>query len=93
MAYLVLIDRNAVALEVVETIRVRVYSEPQLLKGRGERTAMGRKGPDAEDRRRKGTRGVNEELSQYYLLAEGQEAWGCPELLLKGKHGCDDTVS
>ena len=88
-----MIDRNTVALEVVETIRVQVYSEPQLLKGRGERTAMGRRDPDAEHRRRKGTRGVNEELSQYYLLAEGQEAWGCPELLLKGKHECDDTVS
>jgi hypothetical protein len=71
---------------------MQVYPEPRLLKGGCKRTAEGTKAAD-ERRRRKGTRGLNQELSRYYLLAEGQETWGCPELLLKGKHGYDHSTS
>ena len=87
-----LIGCNAVALDVVEVIRVQVYPEPRLLKGRGKRAAEGKKAAD-ERRRRKGTRGLNEELSQYYPLAENQEMWECPGLLLKGKYGRDHPAS
>ena len=86
MARLDLIDWNAVALEVVKTIQVRVYAEPRLAKGAGTRTAEGRRAPDAEYRRRKGTRELNEELSQYYQLAANKRVWKCPKLLSMGKH-------
>ena len=43
----------------------------------------------AERERRKGTRELNEELSRYYALEEGEHEWECPHLLLKGKHGRD----
>ena len=79
--------RNAVALEAIEGIRVPVYPGPRLFKGKGERTAEGKKGPDTEHRRRNGTRELNEDLSEFYLLADGKPTWKCPELLLKGKHG------
>ena len=87
MAHRDLIDWIAVALEVVATIRVQEYAEPRLTKRRGKRTAEGKKAPDAEHRRREGTRGLNEELSQYYRLADKQDLWECPELLVKGKYG------
>jgi len=75
-----LIDWNAVALGVVQTLRVPMYSEPRLIKGTGRRTGEGRKAPDVEHKRRKGIRGLNEELSKYYQLAANQTAWGCPDL-------------
>ena len=93
MTHLDLIDWNAVALEVVETIRVPMYPGPRLIRGTGKRSLQGKKAPDAEHKRRKGTRELNEELSQYYQLAENQTAWGCPELLLKGKHDRDHSIS
>ena len=46
------IDWIAVALEVVGGRRGPIYPEPRLLSGRGERTAAGRRGPDAEYERR-----------------------------------------
>lgn len=85
MAPFDLIDWSTVALEVIETIRVPIYTGPRLIKGIGRRTARGKKGPDAEHKRRKGARELNEELSQYYQLAANQAVWGCPELLSKGK--------
>ena len=72
MTHFDLIDWIAVALEVVATIRVREYAEPRLFEGRGKRTAEGKKAPDAEHRRRKGTRQLNEELSRYYQLGVNQ---------------------
>jgi len=93
MAHFDLIDWHAVALEAVETIRVPVYPKPRLIKGISKRTAQVKKGAEAERKRRKGARGANEELSRYYLLPANQRAWGCPELLLKGKHGRDHPSS
>ena len=69
-----------------------MYPAPRLRKGRGVRTAVGKKGPDTEHRRRKGTRGLNEDLSRYYLLAKGKLSWECPELLLNGKHESDHST-
>ena len=66
-----------------------MYTGPRLAKGANKRSAEGKKGSDAEHKRRKGTRGSNEELSRYYQLATNQAAWKCPELLSKGKHGRD----
>ena len=87
MAHFDLIDGNAAALEVVKSIRVPVYARSQLKKGTGERTAEGKKAPDAEHNRRNETRELNEELSRYYQLGVNQSVWACPELVLKGKHG------
>ena len=87
MAHFDLIDGNAVALEAVKSIRAPVYAEPRLAKGTGTRSAEGQKVPDEEYKRRKETRELNEGLSRYYPLKVNQSAWGCPELLLKGKHG------
>jgi len=88
MTHFNLIDWNAVALEAVETIREPVYPTPRLLKGKGKQTTDGKKAK-AERRRREGTRELNEKLSRYYQLPGEQPAWGCPELLLNGKHWRD----
>ncbi|KAF9645112.1 hypothetical protein BDM02DRAFT_3120722, partial [Thelephora ganbajun] len=72
-----------IALEVVKTIRVPVYLEPHLRKGNTKRTVEGKGAADVEHERRKGTRGLSEELSRYYPLAVDQKAWKCPELLSK----------
>lgn len=93
MAHFGLIDRDPVALQFVETIREPVYETPRLTSGKGTRTARGEKAPDAEQRRREGIRELNEELSRYYPLITSQGAWGCPELLSKGKHGRDHSAS
>jgi hypothetical protein len=93
MAHFDLIDWNAVALEAVMTARAPVYPEPRLLKGKGRRTAEGDKFPDAEHKRREETRELNQELSRYFQLPGAQAVWGCPELVLKGKHGCDHSPS
>jgi len=66
---------------------VPVYDAPRLKKGVSTRTTQGKKAPDAEHRRRMGTREINEELSRYYQLGVNQSVWRCPELLRKGKHG------
>jgi len=87
MANFDLIDWNAVALKAVAKIRVPVYPGPRLLKGKGKLTAEGKKCAVAEHKRRKGIRGLNQEPSRYYQLPVNQAAWGCPELLLKGKYG------
>jgi len=77
---------NAVALGAVKENRFPVYTKPRPREGKGKRTAEGKKGPSAEHKRRKGTRGFHEELSRYYLLAGGEAVWKCPELLRKGEH-------
>ena len=63
-----------------------MYPGPRLRKGKGKRTAEGKKGPDTEHKRRKGTREFNEDLSEFYLLPGDKKVWECPDLLLKGKH-------
>jgi len=93
IAHFNLIGWNEVALEVVETIRMPEYDKPRLSKGTGRRTAKGKTAPDEEHRRRTGIRELNEELSRYYLLETNRAAWGCPELLTKGKHGHDHSTS
>lgn len=57
------------------------------------RTKQGKRAADAEYRRRTAIRELNEELSKYYELEGDQEAWGCPQLLLKGKHVRDHSAS
>jgi len=76
---------------MVELIHDPIYDEPRLSRGKGQRTVEGTR-PDAEYERRKGARGLNEELSRYYRLATNQGAWGCPELLSKGEHARDRLV-
>ena len=88
-----LINLDVVALEAVKRRRKPVYSEPRLTKGAGRRTTQGKKASDVEHRRREGVRELYEELNQYYQLATIQAVWGCPELLVKGKHGCDHSAS
>jgi len=83
MAHSNLIDWNAVTLGAVAKSRAPVYPGPRLLKGKTKRSAQVKKGAEAERERRKGTRELYEELSQYYLLPA--KMWGTPELLLKGK--------
>lgn len=90
---MILIDWNVVALDYVETIREPVYDAPRLARGAGTRTTEGKDAPDAEDRRRREIRTLNEELSRYYRLATNQRAWGCPGLLSKGKHGHSHSAS
>jgi len=86
MAHFDLINGNSVALEVVRPIRIPVYTTHRLKKGPGTRTTQGKSASDAEDRRRIGTRELNEELSRYYQLGVNQPNWECPGLLRKGKH-------
>ena len=81
-----LIDWNAAALRVVEQTRTPVYARPQLQKGTGTRSTQGKRASDAEHRRRRAIRGLNEELSRYYQLGVNQSIWECPELLSRGKH-------
>ena len=68
MANFDLIDWNAVALGAIAKIRVPVYPGPRLLKGKGKRTAEGKKGADAEHERRKGERELNQELDASFTL-------------------------
>jgi hypothetical protein len=70
----------------VKQIRERVYPEPRLAKATGKKTAESKRAKK-ERVRRKGARELNEELSQYYPLAGNAPEWGCPALLVKGKHG------
>ena len=91
--HLDLIDWNAVALELIETTLLPVYGTPRLTRGVGRRKTECRIDPDAERRRREGTRELHEELSRYFLLGEGQATWSCPELTMEGKHGCDPSTS
>jgi len=93
MVHFNLIDWNTVALEAVATIREPVYPEHRLFKGKTKQIAQVKKGAKAERKRRKGTRELNEKLSRYYPLPGDQGVWRSPELLLKGKHGCDRSHS
>jgi len=87
MAHFNLIGWNAAALQVIKMSRAPVYPGPRLKKGTKTRSALGKRAPDAEHKRRKGTRGLNEEFNCYYQLGVNKSVWGCPELLSKGKHG------
>ena len=84
-----MIDRNVVALEVVESLRPTPVYPLHRLKN-GARGATGRQvmggAADNEAGRREGIREAYEELSRYYKLPEGQVEWGCPDLLLQGEH-------
>lgn len=87
------IDCDAVAVEIIPTIRSPVYLEPCLLIGptaQGKRTAEGSKDADDEYERRNVERKLFQELSRYYPLG-GQPVWSCPKLLLNGKH--DTTLN
>lgn len=83
---------NAVALGVVRTINTPVYPAPRLSGTHHSRTATGERGPDLKYQRRKRIRRLNEELSRYYVLPEGQVEWACCGLLSKGEHNCDQLV-
>lgn len=85
VVHLDLTDRNAVALEAVETNSTPVYSTPRLSTGHGSRIAEGESAPDPEHRRSR-IGGLNEQLSRYYALLNGHLEWKCPELSSRGKH-------
>ena len=87
-----LIDCNAVAAEIIPTIRPQVYLEHRLKKGRGVRTAKGTKSADDEFERRNMERSLYQELSRYYPLGCKRELWARPSLLLKGKHRHDHSI-
>lgn len=91
MAHINLIGWSTVALEVVQK-REPVYGAPKLSTGYGGRTTQGKRAPDAGHKRKTGIRRVSEELSRYYETLEQQE-WGCPELLVKGKHNRNHSAS
>ena len=86
MAHLGLIDCNAVALGVVRAINPVIYSVPRL-------TSIDEKDPDSEHVKRRRMRRLNEELSGYYVLPEGEVEWACSRLLSKGEHDCGQLAS
>ena len=81
------IGYNAVAVRIIRTKRVPVYSKPYLLRGTGVRTAFNSKDAKKERERRDVERRLYQKLSQYYPLPEGMEKWVRPPLLVEGKHG------
>ena len=90
-----LIDWNAVALEVIETLyQVPASNEPSLSKCGDGQKGQSKRSADAEreNRRRKGTRALNEEISKFYQLPRGELAWKCPRLLSKSEHGRDHSM-
>ena len=86
MEHFDLTDWNPVALEVIQMMWIPVYDTSRLTTGTGMRAGPSKKA-HTERRRRQGIRRLSEELSRYYPLPANQSAWGCPELLSKGKHG------
>jgi len=70
-------------------IRPLVSQKHQLLIRHGKRTKVGRRRADAEARRRDEERELFKELSKYYPLGQGQDAWERPPLLSRGKHERD----
>ena len=81
VAHLGLIDCDAVALDVVRAINPAIYSVPRL-------ASIDEKDPDSEHGRRRRMHRLNEELSRYYVLPEGEVEWVCSGLLSKGEHDC-----
>lgn len=92
MTHFDLIDRSAVALKVIENRREPIYPEQRLVRGRGRRTAEGRRGPDMEHFRRQEIRRLIEELSRYYRLEDDEETWMAPALLRNGRHWSDNST-
>ena len=80
------IDCNAVAVEIIPTIRPLENPEPCLRTGQGKQTAT----DSSHAMREFGRRGVEnkliQDLSRYYLLGQGQSSWTRPSLLSLGKH-------
>ena len=87
-----LIDCDVVAAEIIPTIRPLESLEPCLLTGRGRRTVAGSRNADDEFERRNVERRLLQELSRYYPLEQGQNAWSRSSLLSLGKHGCDRST-
>jgi hypothetical protein len=85
-ANLGLIDCNAVALGIVSTSKLPACQAPRLAAAYRRRTAAGERGPDSEYQRRRRIRRLNEQLSRYYVLPEGDVEWTCPGLLSRGEH-------
>ena len=66
-------------------MRPVVYTEPRLRRREGKETAEGRTQIRYEREKRKVVLEINEELSQYYPLTEGQKNWTRGALLAEGK--------
>ena len=83
------IDWNAAVLEVVRALHpVPVYPSHRLKDGAAKthgRRVQG-EATDTEAWRREGIQRLNEELSRYCKLPEGQTRWECPEMISKGEH-------
>lgn len=88
-----LIDRNSAAAELISMIWKPVYNGDRLFKGHVQRTGVGSDRAEVEYRRRNGTREVYEKLSRYYPLEGSTSAWTTTQLLVKGKHECDHSIS
>ena len=81
-----LIDRDAVALEVVKKRRVLEYNEPCLKRGQDKKGPLdSKKGSERERQRRKDTREIYETFSKYYRLPDGAIEWMGSGLLIEGK--------
>lgn len=91
-ANLGLIDCNAVALGIVRTNNSLASQAPRLASASHRRTAAGERGPDLECERRRRVRGLNEELSKYYVLPEGEEKWTCRGLLSRSEYNYGQSV-
>ena len=89
------IDWNVVALGAIEMLYPAPASnEPSLIKCDDGQKVWGERNTEAEreNRRRKGIRALNEEISKFYELPEGQLTWKCPRLLSEGEHGSDHST-
>ena len=91
-ANLGLIDRNAVVLETVRKSNLLVSQAPRLATHNYRRTAAGEMGPDMDYQRRRRVRKLNEELSMYYALPEGEVEWTRHKLLSRGEHNYGQSV-
>ena len=83
-----LTDRNAVALNVVKSLRpTPMCSVSQLREStpRKDRSKMNKTGKIAA-KRRMGTRDIFKELSRYYELPEGWEDFTCFDIIQRGEH-------
>ena len=94
-----LIDRDAVALEVVMTRQTLKYSIPCFKRGKGKAGPLdSKKGSERERKRRKDTREIYEGLSKYYHVPDGQIEWVGSGLLREGKRvviawSCDGSLT
>lgn len=95
MAHFDLIDWNTVALVAIKMLYpVPASNEHSLSKRDDGQKGQNERNIEAvrESRRRNGIRVLNEEISKFYELPEGELAWACPKLLSRGEYGSDHST-